>query len=573
MKQTSQEESTRDQTSSSSEAINGLTFNGLTLKIYVIIGCNLAFEYTNKGNISTAVDVLLNTFDIVNENLKKIVKRSKIQSASRASSSNSTSRATSATGSRSKKLKEEKEQLNFMKAVLAFNISSLMMRRKKYNSSLNFAKIALKKFSHYGNSEYSSFFYLNVATVLCLMKNYADAQVVLVDCLIIIRYLKYHKGKEFMTGSGHFKLSLIWTGSQTPQDLSKSVEEELVQPKVQDVYIDNWTFIMKIVAYHNFSLCKAHFQSYTKAVKLCTKALDIAKPIFSVLENNVIPSLAKTLKYAKRMGETASAYAGNILLRPSLEPEQILQQLTTVVEVKKKLVELLPFLSKMEGFKDLNILTEEDEDEFLRKTTQSSQSTRSAAESTVSDTDKFLLKSSLKNTIIAARNETGISSSVKKKTPTKSGTASRVVLPPVKKRQIQTSNTVGNMSLNNTSNNVNTDTPPQQKVKPKSAPKPKKVPSAKKTKKAEEIVAEVVTTLTEKKDEEKKLMEEKLEIDPHVVQAVIKVQQFFRKVLARKRAASVKSQKEQQLRDFLAEERKWFEQNMDQFDTLLKEEE
>ncbi|KAG2378878.1 hypothetical protein C9374_008026 [Naegleria lovaniensis] len=584
-------DSVASQRSSREERNINLSFNSNSLKIYVVIGCNLAVEYTLKGNISTAIDVLSNTIEIISENIKKLQKRASSKNDGRMSRSNSRSSLTGQVSDVKSKLKEDKDQLNFMKAILAFNLTNLLIRKKKYASALSFSKIALKKFSYYGNSEFASFFMLTGAVIHCLLKNYQDAQNILVDCLILIRYMKYHKGREYSGGSGSIKIAWIYIPASSPDSMSE--DDTLSVARAGDVFQQNWESMMKILSYHNLALCKAYFQAYGKAVKLSDKAIELAKAIPNIIDvGSLVSTLAKTFKFCKRMGETASAYAGNILVRVSAEPEQVLQTLKTVTDVKKKLVSLLPFLGKSEDFKDLNISVIEDEDDLMeqKQRVSSSQSSRST-QSEGSEADKFLLKSSLKNTIIAARHETSSSlSQTKKRIPQKSPNH-RVILPPVKR--VLTS--LDMLNTHNTNQDVNKRTNDTRKAQ--SAPKQeisKRKEKPENIIKADEVVADIVSIMSTKQTTETMNDGSKQTItfntpnsvnvnqdpaltavmeDPTKMAALLKLQKAFRKKLARNRAKKIKLEKENALRDFLAEERRWFEENKDKYFDLLLEDE
>lgn len=552
----------------------------------------MAVEYTLKGNISTAIDVLTNTIDIISENIKKLQKRaSSSKGEGRMSRSSSRNSLTGHVSDVKSKLRDDKDQLNFMKAILAFNLTNLLIRKKKYSSALSYCKIALKKFSYYGNSEYASFFMLTRAVIHCLMKNYQDAQNILVDCLILIRYMKYHKGREYAAGSGSLKISWLYIPASSPDTMNEDDASSI--SRFGAVFRENWESMMKVLSYHNLALCKAYFQAYGKAFKLSERAIELAKSIPNIIDvGSLVSTLAKTFKFCKRMNETASAYAGNILLRTSSEPEQVLQTLKTVVDVRKKLVSLLPFLGKSDDFKDLNMSIIEDEDDLMeqKQSVSSSQSSRST-QSDGSETDKFLLKSSLKNTIIAARHETTASiSHTKKRTPQKV-VNNRVVLPPVKR--VLTS--LDMLNIHNTNEDVNSKKPNDSR-KAQSAPKQeisKRKEKNQKIIKAEEVVAEMVTSVSSTKTttetnltntsstpnitkpvnaDQDPALQAVME-DPTKMKALLIIQQAFRKKLARNKAKRIKIEKENALRDFLAEERRWFEENKDKYFDLLLEEE
>ena len=560
-------------TSSDSNLGQNLSFDANSLKLYVIIGCNLAVEYTSKGNVTTAIEVLINTVDILTNILKKLQKRTSPRNI--LTKADPRSALTTQVPETKTKQKEDKEQLSFMKAILAYNIANLYIRKKKYSSALSYSKIAEKKFSYYGNSEFSSLFQLVMATVYCLMKKYEESQNIIVDCLILIRYMKYHKGKESEGGSGAFNTTWIFMPIIPPDT---SAEEALKIVELGDVFRQNWYAIMKVISYHNLALCKAYFQSYGKSLKLSVKSLEIAKQIPDLDDVGVLSSLAKTLKYCKRMSETASAYAGHIFPRPSTEPEQVLQTLQTVTDVKKKIVSLMPFLGKIEEFKELDLQLEEDEEEPSKRvsTTESTRSSNSQ-----SDSDNFLVKSSLKNTLIAARNESSLVS--KKRTPTKSTTPNKIILPPVKKR-VKTS--IDIHPKQTFPDNVNTKKQTSEQRKSISAPK-NGVPHRREPKliESDEAVSELVSITPSQKTEDTKdnkpmetahteTLQQLLETtknDTQKMEALLKLQLFFRKKLARNRIRKIRQEKEQALKDFLAEERKWFEENKDQFDLLLEE--
>ena len=652
-----------DNTASSDSSL--VFFSADSLKIYIIIGCNLASEYAIKGNITVALNVLLNTLDMVAENIRKLQRKNRGRPPSSSTTNQQTSEAKAKTTA-------DKDQFNFLKSILSLNISNLLVKKRKYSNALPFSKTAIQKFSFYGNSTLAVFFVMNYATVLAYNKNYLDAIPYLADALILIRFSKYFSQRDH-AGSSSFSLERVW--------LNASPDPKDDYLKLEGLYEKNWDLVLKVHTYHNYALCKAHLENYGKAVKFCEKSYEMAKQLFGqYVENGVMDIIGKTVKFAKRAKATASAYAGNILGKQQLfiEPE-FSEPLQTVTDVKRKLISILPYLGTLEGFSEIH---DEDpyfeEDELKPLSAKSTQSTSSKTQAS----EKFLLKSSLKNTIVAARTETSAVPMYKKRlTPQKPTTpsSSRVVLPPVKKKEHHSpkaptseptkaferkvrSTSNGQKSRDNTtkskvkiissedresmdstreasqlqtkpeaplvvkqeilepitklygnnskeelkSSNTKIQIGKEKKIddkptvavarekKHEPVEKPNDKPATKVkapvNEKKQEPISEkpqvksapvvemptiepsVTVTLANENKQESTIEKPPTPVytDVHA-QAAIKIQLMFRRRAARKIVAKQREHKRKELDDFLAEERKWFEEHKNEFDHLLSE--